>query len=215
MSDIQRGITFTTSIPDAASAHQLVDAAVILPAFISDKASAAPATGDTFVFNKNGALRKCTLQQLISAFPNGGAANVFALRKLGTSAQTAAAGNDPRFPAQITGIRKANGTSPDTAATAKDFNLASKNLAGLTTIDWDVANVFRDSITANKTYNFANVRDGRTITLVIEHNNHITAFNAAIHLGNLALTLIPSPAPYRIYVFTRAGTITMGWTFDA
>lgn len=101
MADIQRGITFTNSIPDAASAHQLVDSATILPAFITGKTISTPATGDSFVFSKNGALLRCTLAGLIGAFPTGGAANIAALRKLGTAADTAAAGNDPRFPARL------------------------------------------------------------------------------------------------------------------
>lgn len=180
MSDIQRGVTFTTNIPDAATAHRLVDDAVILPAFISGKTVATPVSGDAFVFLKNGALRQCTLAGLIGAFPNGGAANVFALRKLGTTATSAAAGNDPRFPAQFDGIRQANGTSPDTVAAPKDFAFVSKNLNGTTVIDWDAADVFYDNMAGNKTYTFANVRDGRTISIIFKKNGHTPTLPGAI-----------------------------------
>lgn len=181
MSDIQRGITFTTSIPDAASAHQLVDNAVILPAFITTKATAPPSSADSFIFSKNGALRRCTLDTLINAFPRGAAANVFSLRKLGTQATMAAAGNDPRFPAQFTGLRKANNHGPDTAAVPKDTAFPSKSLDGAHTIvDWDQADVFHDDLATPKTYTFTNVRDGRTIQFIIKLNGRAVTLPAAI-----------------------------------
>lgn len=179
MAQIQRGYTFIDGgTGNAAELHELVDDATILPGIITQQASAPPANPDSFLFYqaRSQTLASCTLSQLIAAFPVNQAANVACLRQLGTGATVAAAGNDPRFPAQITGIRKGHGTGADTAATAPDLDFSSVDLANLTAIDWSAGNFFHDSLTANKTYTFSNVTDGRAICAVIVTNGHTPTF---------------------------------------
>jgi hypothetical protein len=183
MSDIQKGVTFHTGDEVTnSSLNNLVDDAIILPGFISSKPVGSPAQGDKFVFFKsaNQSLAAVTLNGLISAFPRGGAANAFALRKLGTQAGTAAAGDDSRFPADFIhgGIRKANHNQPDTVATPQDLCFAAKHLSGGSQIDWSLGELFYDSITANKTYTFANVPTNvaQVITVALQLNGHTVTF---------------------------------------
>jgi hypothetical protein len=200
MSDIQRGATFTTGIPDAPSLHTLVDAATILPAFVTAKVSAPPASADAFPYVKSGAFRQCTLAQLIGAFPNGGAANISALRQLGTGAGTAASGDDPRFPSRLIGIRKANGPAPDTVATAADLAIAGASLAGITAIDWKAYSVLSDNLTGNKTYTFVNTGNGRRIVVAIKLNGFVPTFPAI--LGTLPV--LGSGTTCKTYYFVQS-----------
>lgn len=208
MSDILRGVTFTTGIPDAATLHNLVDSATILPAFISGKALAVPSSGDSFVFvTAGGALRRATLDKLIQGFPRGGAGGVFALRKLGNQAGMAAAGDDSRFPARLTAgsIRKANGTSPDTAAEPQDFRFPSFSMVGKTIIDWDESDVFTDTLSTNKTYTFSNVRDGRTIQFVVNLNAHTVTMPGAI-----GVVEVGTGTTIKHYILTKSAVGTTG-----
>lgn len=175
MPDLSRGTTFTTGIPDAASLHNLVDAGTVLPAFILSKPTATPGDGDQFVFVSGGAYKRCSLRTLVAAFPNGGSPSTFALRRLGTTAQAAAAGNDSRFPATLPAgsIRVAQGTSADTAATPSDLTFPVYSLIGKTEIDWSKSNVFFDTLTANgKTYSFSHLANGRSIQVIINLAGH-------------------------------------------
>jgi len=212
MSDIVRGITFTTSIPDAASAHQLVDNAVIQPSFISTKTAGTPADGDSFIYvNSNGAFKRCVLTRLVAAFPSGGPGNEYALRKLGITSETAAAGDDARFPARLHNIRKANFNSPDTDAVPKDFAFASKSLSGITVIDWDLSNVFYETLGNNKTYTFLNVRDGRKITLVFKPQGHSITLPGTLSVVGINDEL-PNPT-FIQYEITKSpvGTTALRW----
>lgn len=186
MAQIQRGFTFEDGgSGDASELHSLVDDAVILPGFVTDQANAAPAGTDSFVYYKSAAgLRKCTLSQLVAAFPTDAAANVASLRKLGTSAGMAAAGNDARFPAQVTGLRKGNGTSADTAAQANDV-VFPKDLANGATVDFTTGGVFYASLNANRTYTLTNGRVGQTVVLLVKLNGHTTGISNAVLGGSL------------------------------
>jgi hypothetical protein len=180
MADIARGETFTTQIPDAASLHALVDDATILPAFITAKSVSTPDSADAFIFAKNGSLLQCTLAGLISALPSDGAASVASLRQLGTTATTAAAGNDARFPSSILGIRKANSTAPDTVATSHDLTLPYKDVSTATTIDWSQGSFFYANLTGNVTYALTGFIIGQEITVLVNLNGHTVSFTPAV-----------------------------------
>lgn len=211
MGDIQRGVSFTTNIPDAVTLQNLVDQAIILPAFISAKTVATPASGDAFVFLKGsgpGVLRQCTLAGLISAFPANGAANVASLRKLGTNSTDAAAGNDPRFPARLTGIRFANGPGPDTVASVSQLQPIALNLSGQTNIAWNSAIMFSDSLTANKTYTFSNTANGKRIIVAVKLNGHTATFPA---VQNGTVPVIGSGTTVQTYFFLQTPLGTTGF----
>lgn len=205
--EIQRGVTFTTSIPDAPTLHAFLESAIILPAFISDKTIATPGTGDSFVFLKNGVLKQCTLSGLISGIPSGAPPHIYSLRRLGRLASEAAAGNDPRFPAVLVGIRKANQNAPDTVATAGDLAIASQSLVGITAIDWRAFNVFSDSLTANKTYTFINPGTGRRITVVVKLNGFTPTFPALAG----TLPVIGTGTTYQTFFFTQTALGVTGY----
>jgi hypothetical protein len=180
MADIQRGHTFTDGSSGNVSAdlHELVDDATILPEFITGK-GAVITLEDTDLFvvydNSATALKKQTFANLKASFPKDDTADTYSLRRLGTTSQKAAAGNDTRFPASVTGIRVGAGAgSNDIAATGKDFR-HPVDLSGEdddTVIDWDIGNVFYDELSANRTFTFANKRIGRSIQIVIKLNGH-------------------------------------------
>ena len=208
MADISRGFTFLPGVPgELAQFHQLVDDATILPTFITSKAVAAPSgAGDYFVFYQagSGAIRRCNHTALVNSFPRGGAANQFALRKLGVGATDAAAGNDVRFPAAITGIRKANGAGPDTVAGAKDLSFAPVNLAAGTSIDWDAGDVFYSTLTANKVYTFTNARLGRVITVALKLQGHTVTWPALV--GDIPQIDASKTIHYFSFIKTPLGT---------
>jgi hypothetical protein len=80
------------------------------------------------------------------------------------------------------GIRKANGTVPDTAAKASDLTLVPVNLTGATktVVDWSAGSVFYDNMVGNKTYTFNNLTAGESIQLQIKLNGHVPTLPAAI-----------------------------------
>src|ERR1051326_2048509 len=118
----------------AADFNASVDEATILPGLITEQANIGsnPVGADQFVGVQatTGHLFNCTLTQLIAGFPTDDANSVPSLRSLGTTAGKAAAGDDSRFPASFTGIRMANSTSPDTAATPDDVAFSEFVLNG-------------------------------------------------------------------------------------
>lgn len=209
MADIERGFTFTDGGSGTASElHQLVDSATILPAFIGSKSTAAPASGDKFVFYKTDTqtLRAVTLANLIAAFPQGGAAGNFALRKLGTAAGMAAPGNDARFPARVTGVRLGNNNQPDTAAATQDLCFAAVNLNGATQIDWSAGDLFYDTLTGNKTYTFAHVPStlGQVITVALKLNGHTVTWPSL--LGTPPAINASATVHYFTFIRTPLGT---------
>lgn len=209
-SQLSRGQTFSDGGTGSASQfHALVDQGRILPGAISEQIAAVPGGGDSFLFHQSqsGNLKKCTLNQLITAFPRGGGANVFALRRLGTGAETAAAGNDGRFPARLNGLRKANQASPDTVATAQDLTFAAVNLTGNhTQIDWAAGDLFYDTLTANKTYTFAHVptTKAQVITVAIKLQGHTVTWPTL--LGTIPVIDASATIHYFTFIRTPLGT---------
>lgn len=200
---LSKGTTYTAggSVTDV-NLNALVDAGSILPGCISEQTQAAPAVAAMFLYRSNtGSLRKCSLTQVINAFPADDAAGTPSLRRLGTTSIKAAAGNDNRFPANVTGIRLgANAASNDTAATAKDFSYPL-DMSGGTTIDWDVANVFYDTLAGNRTITaFSNLRIGRQIHVIIKLNGFTVTFTPVISGG---IESLGAGTTFSHYVFTR------------
>src|SRR4051812_36054076 len=107
MGSISKGSTFIDGVQsNAAAINNLVDAATILPGIITDRGTVAPDPTDSMlVYDASGSqLAKCTIQNLIDAFPTDAVAASKSLRTLGTGAQQAVAGNDSRIPASVNGI---------------------------------------------------------------------------------------------------------------
>jgi len=132
MADLTSPESFVDGQEDGVTAARLnnhVNGAQIQSAFISGKAAVTPATGDyAVIFDVSGAaLAKCTLAALVAAvYASDPAAGVAGARTLSTTSTTAAAGNDTRFPASVTGIRKSAGVgSTDTAAVSSDYAQAA------------------------------------------------------------------------------------------
>lgn len=171
MAKLQKGFTFVDGFSySAANLNAIVDSALILPGAITEQTATAPILTDSFLYYNAGAaaLRQCTLQNMVSAFPVDALAGTASLRTLGTGATQAAQGTDIRFSGRVTGIRLGQDWPVnDTVAAPKDLRFPSVNLSGGTNINWDSADIFFDFLTgsANKTYTFSNVRDGRVITV--------------------------------------------------
>lgn len=188
MADLQRGHTFTdgSSGNDSADLHALIDLGTILPAFITGKTAVATLEDvDTLVVHDSSAsaLRKVTFANLYGSIPTDQAAGTASLRTLGTTSVKAAAGNDTRFPASVTGFRFGAGAgSNDLAATGKDFRFPV-TISALD-IDWDTGNQFYKSISGNSTFTFSNTRNGRAIVVVINLNGHTASF-PSMDLGTL------------------------------
>ena len=203
-SQLSRGFTFIdgSSGNTAGQLHSLVDSGTILPGSITEWSVATPAAGDRFVFYQGatGALKQATLGGILGNVSANGPDNVASLRKLGTAATMAAPGNDRRFPAQLTGIRAANGVLPDTVATAADLQLAGKSLVGITAIDWSAFEVFSDNLTGNKTYTFSNTGNGRRAVVAIKLN----AFTPTFPAIQGTLPVLGSGTNYKTYYFVQS-----------
>lgn len=210
MADLQRGHTFVnpSSGNTAADLHELVDSATILPAFITAKSGVATLE-DVDVFltydSSASALKKVTFANLYGSIPTDQAAGTASLRTLGTTSVKAAAGNDTRFPASVTGFRVGAGTgSADVAATGKDFR-HPVDIDGDTEIDWDAGNVFYDSLSANRTFTFANQRLGRQIEIILTLNGHTPTFPVG-----LATVVVGSGTTVLHVILTYSGVGTTG-----
>lgn len=217
MAKLSKGTTFSDgSSYNAASLNNLVDQASVLPGIITEFASSTPDVADSLLIydTSASALAKCTITDLIAAFPNDPVAATKGLRSLGTGAQQAAPGNDTRFGATLSGsvgklrLIGTNGlASNDTGAAPKDLAFASSNLSGGTAIDWDVADIFYDTLSgsAGKTYTFSNVRDGRVITIML---------NTAAFTGTITWPTTAGTAPVfaagtlNIYTFMKSAVST-------
>jgi hypothetical protein len=176
MAKLSKGTTFSDgSSANAAALNNLVDNATVLAGIITDWGAVTPDVADSILIYDSSAanLAKCTLANVISLIPSSAVAGTPALRALGAGSTDAAAGNDSRFPASVTGLRKGAGAgSSDTAAGPNDMRFASSNLGTGTDIDWSLADIFYStSLDANKTYTFSNVTDGRVIMLLVNQNS--------------------------------------------
>src|SRR5581483_974048 len=213
-SQLSKGHTFSdgTSGNTAADLNNLVDAGTLLPGAITEQTQTPPSVNDYFIFVRtaDGNLKKCSFQDIIDRFPTNATAGVASLRSLGTSATNAAPGNDSRFPARITGIRKGNNTSPDTAAVAGDFALP-KNLNGGTTIDWTQGNCFYDSLVRYQAYTLTGGTVGQTVRVQIKRNG----FDVGIATATLGSILTLGSGTTAIeYVFTATGNGITGVRFN-
>ena len=178
---LSKGHTFhngDTSI-SAATLNTFVDNGTILPGAILEQVAGPPTTDDSFLYadGTNGGLKRCTLQQVLNQIPTNSPASTPALRRLGVGANMAAPGNDNRFPSPIRGIRLGNGPAADTIAAPKDTIFAPIDLhTQLGVIDWDLADVFYETLGNDKTYTFANLRAGRRILVVLKTAGHAVTF---------------------------------------
>lgn len=213
MAKLSRGHTFTDgSTAVAADLNTLVDSAAILPGAITEQAGATPANADSFLIYSASAsdLRKCTLADVVAAFPNDAIAATKSLRSLGTTSTQAAAGNDTRFPADVTGIRKsAGGGSSDIAAVPKDFAFPPVNLAAGLSIDWDAGDIFYDTLTGSVSYayTFANVRAGRVIQVILKTLGYTGTITWPTLLGTAPIQTNGSTVHTFTFVNSALGTI--------
>jgi len=105
--------------------NNALGALTALPGLITEQASGTPAVADIILFKKvsTGVLSQSSFTALLAALmPTDPDAATAGMRTLGTTSVKAAAGNDTRFPALVTGIRKGGGNgSTDTAADQADL----------------------------------------------------------------------------------------------
>ena len=159
MSDLLAGENFLPGEDvDAPRLMNAFNSAAIQSAFLTGKTIITPAGADSILFYdlSGTVLGKCTLTELITAL-------------LGSTSSTAAAGNDTRFPATVTGLRKSAGAgSTDVAAKGPDlaFTPSTATLsAGVQTLDCSLYSLFTISISANAVLTLANIPDGGTVTV--------------------------------------------------
>ncbi len=215
MAQFSRGITFQdgTTGHTASELHQLIDSAHILPGFITDQAVVTPQGGDKFIFAQasNGTLKSVSHTGLVNSFPRDAAASAYSLRRLGTGALMACAGNDARLRNPGSGFRIGQNAAADRAAEPEDFLdpdlvIPPVSLSGQTVIDWDAGNLFVDDLSGNKTYTFSHLREGRSIVLIIKINGHVATMPAAIGSTNLG-----TGTTFEYHVFTRTSLGTIGF----
>lgn len=214
MAKLQKGVTFVDGTTYAAAdLNNLVDLAIILPGAITELSSFTADVADSILYysSSQAALKKTTLQGVINLVPSGSIAATPALRALGTGATQAAAGNDVRFPSSITGLRKGNGASADTAAAAKDLSFAPVALAAGTAINWDSSDMFTDTLSGSGalTYTFSNVRSGRVITVILKKGTWTgTTINWPTLIG--AVPVPDTSATVFIFTFANSALGTVG-----
>jgi hypothetical protein len=163
----------------AATLNSFVDSATILPGVITEQAATLPTFTDSFLFAGANGLKQCTAENILGLIPINAGASTASLRELGILGNQAAAGNDTRFPAQITGLRKGNGVGADTAAVPKDTLFPPVVLTANQTIDWDAADVFTRDMAASETFPMINFRVGRTITIIFKLNGHAAVLTSS------------------------------------
>lgn len=210
---LSKGYTFTDGQSGYVSAnlHALINSGTLLPGAITEQANLIPVVDSVFLHASFGALKNCTLQQILNTIPTSQPSNIASLRLLGTSATSACAGNDVRLPSRVTGLRRGNGANPDTAALPKDVSFAGVNVAALTQIDWDTADQFYADLTGDTTYTFANLRNGRDITIIIKLHGHAVTM-PAVQLGSL--TSIGSGTIGKIFKFSQSGLGLSGFVVN-
>lgn len=185
MAQLVKGFTFQDGTSgNAAQLNSLVDNGTVASGIIGDQADAVITANDRVLFlqSSTNTLKSRAIDAIIvDRLPLDGPPSVFSLRRLGTGPQNAAPGNDARFPAQITGIRKANNTAADTVAKAQDLVIAPFNLNGATAIDWRKSTTFYDTLSANRTFSLTNGVVGQTITVVLKFSGgtHTITFTGA------------------------------------
>lgn len=188
MAQFSRGITFIdgTSGHTVSEIHALIDNAHILPAFITDQPVATPVTADKFIFQQatTNTLKSISFQGFKDAFPKDAAATVYSLRRLGTAAGMAAAGNDTRLRNPVSGFRFGQGAGTDRAATAADFRFL-KNLGTGTVINWAEGRVFYATLTGNRTYTVTGGGLGRQIEVDIKLNGFTVTINGVTNLATV------------------------------
>lgn len=193
----------------AATLNSIVDSATLLPGAITEQAQVVPAVTDSFLYSKGtGGLRKCTLQDILNAVPSNQPGNIASLRKLGTGATMAAAGNDSRFPSTFTGVRMANGTAPDTVAKPSDIVTAPKILAANEAIDWNAFNVFTRDMAGNESYTFQRVKLGQTITIIFKLHGHTPTLN-----DNPSVYTAGTGTTFKCYRLTNTALGTIGTAY--
>lgn len=219
MSDILSPETFAdtgaNATVNAARLNNHVNGSTILPAFISGKASGTPVTGDSVVFfSASGAsLLKCTLATILAlgAPPADPVAGTAGSRTLGTGAQQAAPGNDTRFPATVTGLRKGAGVgSADTAGGPADlaFTPALFTLsAGAASLNCALYDTFSGVLSADATLTLATIPDGSTILVMTQQDG---TGGRALTFTTTQTKLWPNGTP--IVVTATAGAIDV-WMF--
>jgi len=185
MAQFARGITFLEGSTGhtAAEIHALIDNAHILPGFITDQPQATPVTSDRFgyVQSATNTLKSVTHGNLIASFPKDAAAGIYSLRRLGTAATMAAAGNDSRLRNSVSGFRFGQGAGVDRAVIAGDFKFLN-NLGAGTNIDWNLGNVHYATIAVNRTFTMTNGFAGRQITIIVKLNGHTATVNGVADL---------------------------------
>lgn len=207
-----RGITFLdgTSGHVAAELHALIDSAHILPAAITDQPAANPTTGDRYIFVQasTNTLKSVTHTNLIANFPHDGPAAVFSLRRLGVGANQACSGADVRLRNPITGLRWGQAAAVDRVAVPQDVTFDAKQLT-TTIIDFTKAEIFYDSLTADKTYTWTGGHTGRRIIVQIKLNGHVPTMPTSFLVGTVPV--LGSGTAYKTYYYAQTAQGITGY----
>ena len=207
--------------------NNALGALTALPGLITEQASGTPAVADSILFYKASTrvLSQNSFTALLAALmPTDPDAATAGMRTLGTTSVKAAAGNDTRFPALVTGIRKSAGNgSTDTAATPPDYALTptvGTVASNATTLTCSTNNRFTVVLTtATFTLTLASFKDGDTIVVRTQH----TASDSSTHTLNFVATsgtiswiggAQPTPtitaSRYDFWTFKVFGTVLYG-----
>lgn len=156
------------------------------------------------------AIAKCTFSDVVALVPSNQGSGTPSLRILGTTALAAAAGNDARFPATVTGLRLGNGVSPDTAAAPKDLAFTPTDLAGGLAINWNLSDVYTDTLSgsSNKVYTFSNAAVGRSITVLLKNGTWTgTTITWPTLLGTAPIAMTGNTVNVYTFISTALGIV--------
>lgn len=210
MADITAGKTWVDGETlNAAGLNAAFASAVIAASYITGKSTITPVGADYIpFFDSSGAVvGKCTLTSLITAL-------------IGLTSTTAAAGNDSRFPASVTGIRLGAGAGADTAAKPKDFVLAPTAgvpSAGAVTLNCANNNLFTVAFVANTTVTLTNVTDGDIVCAQITQDGTgsrlltLATTQTLWYEGNTPYVLSTAATSVDFLFFKRVGNNLLTW----
>lgn len=80
-------------------------------------------------------------------------------------------------------------------------------------IDWSLSSSFTDTITANKTYAFANNSDARTVIILIR-NNSASTLTLGWPAGTLGASTTILANTYKIFTFIQFGSLVFASSLE-
>lgn len=219
MSDILKGDTFVDGQSvTGARLNNLVDLAVVQPAFISGKAAITPVLADYLLFYQtaSGLLKKA----LLSAVP---LVNSVALTMPASEFNVA---GSPITSAGTLAVTKKNQNanlhfaSPDNAVGQPTFRaMVARDLPAEitipgTSIDWATGLAFTQLLTTNRIFTFANLRSGNTIRVRLQQvapgNFTVTWPGSVLWVSAIVPTMTPTTGYSALFTFHCSAGFVFG-----